>query len=98
MAETKTAEQSIHCKIRVPSETLILAGILTGILMLVGILTRILKLVGILTGIPTLAATLTRTRIPVGTLTSEEIESQGGTDSTERQAQIELKLLVAEDR
>ena len=79
---------SIHCKILTPGETLILVGILIGVLMLAGILTRtlglaatlagILMLAKILSRIPTLSGTCTETLMPDSTLISEEIEASDG--------------------
>jgi len=71
IAESEIAQPSIHYKILTPAETLMLAGVLTGILML-----GILKVMVILAGILMLARVLTRD----GTLISEEIEAWGGTE------------------
>ena len=92
MAETQMAQQSIHCKILTASETLMLVGVLTGILMLAGILTKILRLAVFLIGILILARILTRIAIPSGTARSEEIEIS---DGIERQSWTELNPLEA---
>ena len=72
-SETKseTAQPLIHYEILTPGETLMLAGVLTGIMML-----GILKVTVIIAGILMLARVLT----PDGTLISEEIEAWSGTE------------------
>lgn len=102
MAEPQIAQQSIHCKILTAGETLMLVGILAGILMLAGVLTKTLKLVGFLIGIlilarilsriPTVATTLAGIATPVGTAKLEKIKTS---DRTESQSWTGLKPIKA---
>ena len=71
IAESEIVQPSVRYKVLTPGETLMLAGVLTGILML-----GIIKVTVIIAGILVLARVLTRD----GTLMSEEIEAWGGTE------------------
>ena len=73
VAETQIAQRSIHCRILTSSETLIVGGMLAGVLMLPGILTKILKLAGVLTGILMLARIRTGIQKLSGALASKGV-------------------------